>query len=473
VAKLWKTLFRSRGEASRAYDLSWYLQQLNNPYALLGGYGSGTSRDGRPVEDIQHSFTGYVNSAYKSNGPIFAIILSRLLLFTEARFQWRRLKGENGRPGDLFGTKALSIFERPWPNGSTGELLARMEQDVSLGGNFYAVNEGDRLRRLRPDWVSIVLTAPPEEAVDSDVVGYMYSPGGLGRGNPEFFTPEEALHWSPIPDPDAQYRGMSWITPVVREIQADDAATRHKGAFFTNGAKPGLVVSLKESVREEQFKRFVRAMNESHQGSDSAYKTLYLAGGADVTVAGADLRQLDFKATQGAGETRLCAAGGVPPIIVGLSEGLSSATYSNYSMARRKFGDHWARPQWRSACAALATIVEVPPMAELWYDDRDIAFLREDQKDAAEIQQVKASTINSFITSGFTPESAVAAVDNDDRSLLVHSGLVSVQLQPPGAGVPTDEVTGDPQADVPVGDAEPAAEPVAEEAAADEAAQPG
>ena len=180
-------------------------------------------------------------------------------------------------------------------------------------------------------------------------------------------------------------------------------------------------------------------MNETHTGSNDAYKTLYLAGGAEVTVAGSDLRQLDFRATQGAGETRLCAAGGVPPIIVGLSEGLQAATYSNYSSARRKFGDGWARPQWRSAFAALASITEVPPDAELWYDDRDISFLREDQKDAATIQGTNATTINVYITAGFTPESSVAAVVNADPTLLVHSGMVSVQLQPPGTGVPEED----------------------------------
>ena len=440
MAKLFRTLFRSASssqpssEISR-YDLSWYIQQLNNPYALMGVGGS-TQRYGRQVEDVENAFTGYVQQAYKANGPIFAIILARLLLFSEARFTFRRLI--NGRPGELYGGEngELSLLAKPWPNGTTGELLGRMEQDVSLGGNFYAVNEGDRLRRLRPDWVSIVLSGDPTTDTEVDVEGYAYSPGGYGRGEMKLYLADEVCHWSPIPDPEAMYRGMSWITPVVRELQADGAATDHKNAFFKNGAKPGLVVSLKESVREEQFKKFVRAMSESHNGADSAYKTLYLAGGAEVTVAGSDLRQLDFRATQGAGETRLCAAGGVPPIIVGLSEGLQAATYSNYASARRKFGDHWARPQWRSACAALATITEVPDGAELWYDDRDISFLREDQKDAAEIQSTRAGTINTYITAGFTAESAVAAVVNDDETQLVHSGMVSVQLQPPGGGVP-------------------------------------
>lgn len=438
MANLFRSLVRRRGpEASRStYDLSWYLQNaFNSPFGLNTGIGQ--TRDGRTTEQIQNNFAGYVNQVYKTNGVVFAIVLARLLLFTEARFQWRQLR--SGGVGELFGTPDLKLLERPWPNGTTGELLARMEQDASLGGNFYCVNEGDRLRRLRPDWVGIILTARPEEATEVDVQGYIYTPGGPNSGTePTIYLPDEVAHWSPIPDPDAQYRGMSWVTPVVREVQADNSATDHKDAFFRNGAKPGLVISLKESVTEGQYRAFMATMNEAHQGVDNAYKTLFVGGGADVTVAGANLQQLDFKSVQGAGETRLCAAGGVPPIIVGLSEGLQSATYSNYGMARRKFGDHWARPQWRSACASLQPIMNVPPVSELWYDDRGIAFLREDQADAANIQQVKASTISAFITAGFTPESSVSAVDADDRSLLVHTGLVSVQLQPPGQGVPTD-----------------------------------
>jgi hypothetical protein len=59
------------------------------------------------------------------------------------------------------------------------------------------------------------------------------------------------------------------------------------------------------------------------------------------------MKQIDFKVTQGHGETRIAAAAGVPPIIVGLSEGLEAATYSNYGQARRRFADVTMRPLWR------------------------------------------------------------------------------------------------------------------------------
>lgn len=322
MANLWRTL--RRGNEIARFDVNWYMNQLASYNGLQGlAYGYTPYLKS---ETVENNYLSYTQHAYKSNGPIFATILSRQLLFSEARFAWRRRTGKH----DLFVDDGLELLEDPWPNGTTGELLTRMEQDVSLAGNFYAVNEGTRLRRLRPDWVTIVLTAPPAQAVVSDVAGYAYHPGVQTIDDAtalKFYGVQEMCHWTPIPDPEAQYRGMSWLTPVIEEIQADNMATRHKLKFFTNGATPQLSVSFKETVTAQQFKEFKTAMDQSHQGTENAYKTLYLGGGADVKVIGADLKQVDFKATQGGGETRIAACGGVPPIIVGLSEGLASATY--------------------------------------------------------------------------------------------------------------------------------------------------
>lgn len=434
--KLWRTLLR-RQEIAR-YSIDQYAADLTfafqgQRYTLAGSSG-GWSK----TEDIEHSFSSYVSSFYKSNGIVFSIILARMLLFTEARFCWFDV-GDNGEDGKAAGREGLEVLERPWPNAGTGELLARMEQDVSLGGNFFAAREETRLRRLRPDWLTIVLSAPPAEAVESDVVGYWYHPGRsyMNAGEPSptdmVYLPDEICHWSPIPDPEAQYRGMSWLTPVVREVMGDKAATEHKLNFFNNGATLGAIIAAKENLTPEQFTQWMANFNSQHQGVNNAYRPLFFASPVDVTVTSADMRQLDFKVTQGAGETRLCAAGGVPPIIVGLSEGLSSATYSNYGMARRKFGDHWGRPQWRSASSALSTVVE-PPREDLrlGVNTSGIAFLREDAKDQAEIDQIKASTVSTLVTTGFEPDTVKQFIESGDWSVLKHTGLTSVQLVPPG-----------------------------------------
>lgn len=397
-----------------------------------------TTYAGQKAEPVTSTFLGYATGMYKANGIIFAVSMARARLFSEARFKFRK-RGTIGGGNDLFGNKDLEILERPWRNGTTQDLLMRAEQDVTCAGTFFVIRESgldgrDRLRRLRPDWTQFILTAPPDQAVQSDVVGIMHTVGGINSGGETtFYTLDEFAWWAPIPDPDALFRGMSWLTPIVEEMQADGMATRHKLKFFENAATPNLSVSIKDSVSPQKFAQFVRQMKEATVGVENAYKTLYSGGGADVRVIGADMRQLDFRATQGAGETRVAAAGGVPPIIVGLSEGLAAATYSNYGQARRAFGDTWGSNQWRSFCSAISPVVDVPDDAELWYDTRDIPFLREDVKDLAEVMSVNAATVNGLIAAGWTPESAVSAVLAEDFSVLVHSGLMSVQLQPPGA----------------------------------------
>jgi phage portal protein BeeE len=438
VPKLWSSLRRAVAgsevdERDRPISMGEWADFFKFGAAAYPILSSGS---GVNVEDIENSFVGYVRGAYKSDGIVFACMLARQMLFSEARFQFQQMR--KGRPGDLFGSPDLTILERPWPNGTTGELLSRMIQDADLAGNFFAVSEGNRLRRLRPDWVDIVLTAPPDQAIKSDVAGYLYHPGGVGNAEPVTYMPDQVVHWSPVPDPEAQYRGMSWLTPAIREIQADMAATDHKLRFFENGATLQTVLTLGESVTADQFKTFVRQFREAHQGVANAYEPLFLGGGADAKVIGTDLRQLDFKNTQGANETRIAADSGIHPVILGLSEGLagSSLNAGNFNAARRLTADKALRPLWRMAAAALETVIRVPTGARLWYDDRDIAFLREDRKDLAEIQATEAQSIRTLLDAGWEATSVVAAVQAQDWSLLTHSGLFSVQLQPPGAGDP-------------------------------------
>lgn len=398
----------------------------------------------RPNEEgIGSDFANLVSRAYKANAIVFACELTRLALFSEARFQWRQLR--NGRPGDLFGTADLAVLERPWPGGTTGDLLARMLQDADFGGSAFVARPAerrDRLMRLRPDWVTIVLgshEAPAEAAyaMDADFLGVIYHPGGPGSGRPSMpLLADEVAHFAPIPDPMAAYRGMSWLAPVIPEIQADLSATEHKLAFFRNGATPQMVISFGPEVPQAKFQDFVARLNANHQGVSNAYRTLVLGAGASATVVGKDLHQLDFKATQGAGETRIAAASGVHPVVAALSEGMagSSLNAGNFNAAKRLVADRTLRPLWRGACAALSSIVPAPSGAELWFDERDISFLQEDRKDAADIEFVKAQTVRQLIEAGFEPASVVAAVEAEDMNLLRHTGRVSVQLQTPGAG---------------------------------------
>lgn len=396
-----------------------------------------TTYSDQPVETIETDFTGVVSGAYKRNGVIFACQVARLSVFAQATFCWQQLR--TGGPGDVFTDANLAPLQQPWVGGTEGELLARMIQDVDNAGNAYIRRQPatslsmNRLERLRPDWVDIVLAAE-RGMMNPTIIGYLYHPGGRNSDrDPEALTLDEVAHWSPYPDPLATYRGMAPITPVLREVLADNAATTHKGEFFNRAATPNMAIKFDPTVTVDKFEKFKAAMEREHVGLGNAWKTLYLGGGADPVTVGLSFRDMDYKAIQGLGETRIAAAYGVPAVIAQISEGLagSSLNTGNFSAARRLFADRTMRWLWKEACASLQRILVVPPRTRLWWDERQIAFLREDQKDAADIQSTKAQTITSLVREGFTPESVIAAVQNEDFTLLEHTGALSVQLVAP------------------------------------------
>lgn len=409
-------------------------------------------------ERIENDFEGYVQGAYKADGVVFSCIDRRQQVFSQARFQWREFR--DGRPGDLFGSSELALLENPWPNGTTGELLARMEVDASAAGNFYATTcaddgsigrasegkEGRRVSRMRPDWVTLVIDAPSGDyyGIDARVVGLLYEPrvaGSTGARKAQLLLPDEFTHFSPKPDPVARFRGMSWLTPVIREVQGDRAASEHKLNFFRRGATPALVVKGIRAANKSQFDAVVDMMEARHAGVENAYRTLYLTEGADAEAIGADLKQLDFKTTQSHGETRLAIAAGVPAAILGISEGLSGSSLNagNFGSARRLFVDSTMRDLWAKASASLQSLVKPPrPGTSLWYDSRDIPFLREDAKDDADIRALDAQALRTLIDGGWKPDAAIEFIRTGDIGRLTgqHSGLVPVQLQPPSTTPP-------------------------------------
>jgi phage portal protein BeeE len=251
------------------------------------------------------------------------------------------------------------------------------------------------------------------------------------------FDADEVMHWAPNPDPEADFRGMSWLTPVMREIWGDNAMTEYKIKYLENAASPNLLIKYSQKIGDTVVNKIRDRIAAKHSGVENAFRTLILDEGADVTVIGNSFEQMNFSTVQAAGENRILVASGVPGIVVGTKEGLMAATYSNYQQAMRRFADITMRPLWRSACAALAQLVTVPPNARLWFDVSDISALRQGEQEQADTMLVVAKAIAELVVVHFTPKSAVSAVTAGDMSLLVFDAAAALPPTPPdpsGAG---------------------------------------
>lgn len=387
------------------------------------------------AERITSGFDQFAQLAYAGNAVVFAVEQRRIQVFSEAAFKFRNLSDKR-----LFGNGDLAKLETPWPNGSPGDLLVRMEQDAAFCGNAYVRDAGDRLERLRPDWVTIVsqVSFDANGNLVREVIGYAYDPVGDPDRFPDFFPVDEVAHWAPVPDPCANFRGMSWLTPVIREINGDAKMSEFRDAFFANAATANLIIKYKDKVGPDRIQSLREQIAAKHTGAANAFSTMIFDEGGDPMIVGADMTGAAFDALQAAGETRIAAAAGVPAVIAGLRQGMASSAPGEYQAAGRAFVDLTMRPLWRSACAALQKLVTVPAGAQLWYDTTDVSALQQGEKDKADTLQQMASTANTLVMAGFKPDSIVAALSSGDFSLLVHSGQSSVQMQPL-SGTPATE----------------------------------
>jgi hypothetical protein len=394
------------------------------PFEAFPTVPNGTM-DGSPVEASAADFSSAVRTIHSRSSVVSSAVTARSLVMSQTVFKWRSL-GDDKR---LFDTPALLPLVQPGRDLTRQTLLARVEQDVAYHGNFYLRRlEDGRLRRLRPDWMQIILGSNERPskthlAADAEVIGYVYKPGG--RHSQE---PGQLLGLSEV----ALFIGEAWVTAVWREVAADMQATDHVSKYFDNAATANMIATAPPGVvTKEQFDQWVTAFDGAHKGAANAWRTIYAQAGTDVKVVGSQLGDLKMAELQGGFETRVSGRSRVPATVLLIREGLggSALNAGNYQQTRRLWADSWFTPYAQGFCASMQRLVDAPAGAELTFDPTRVMLLQEDVQDAAEIQSRQALTIEAFVRAGFEPASAVQAVMSDNLDVLVHTGLYSVQLQ--------------------------------------------
>jgi hypothetical protein len=384
-------------------------------------------------EPVLPQLAGFALRANSSSAVVFAAILVRMSLFGQVTLQFQAKDDHH-----LFGTTDLAMLEQPFgPGTTTQQLLTRMEQDVSLAGNAYIWDAPgqDRLVRLRPDWVTIV-----SEVVQVDgggwyrrPVGYWFEPpkGLTSYGSPFMVPASEVAHWAPVPDPAAEFRGMSWLTPAVRDVQGDDGLSVYKIKYLENNASPNLLIKYAQKLQPGTVDSLRERITARYGGPYNAFKTLILDQGADATVIGSNLSQMNFDSVQSAGAERILADAGVPAVLVGL-EPLRGAG-RGYQESMQKFANLWARPQWESACGALGQLVTIPDGNRLWYDTSEVPALQDGAMERGQTVLVQSQAVLALNQAAkYTPDSIVTAVNSGDLTQLRPLPVPAVPQAPAG-----------------------------------------
>lgn len=403
----------------------------------FNAYPGGSSLPGSPVEVSTANFESMVRTTTTSS-VVSSAIAARQLVVSQLVFKWRSL-GDDGR---MFGTPELLPLERPGDDMTRQGLLTKLEPDVAYHGNAFVRRLPDnRLRRLRPDWVQILVGSNerPEDAGvagDAEVIGYVYKPGGQhSKHRGQVLGLSEVAHWAPEPHPLSNFIGEAWVSAVWREVAADMQSTDHVSKFFDNAATANMVaLAPPQVVTPEQFREWVDTFDGAHRGAVNAWRTIYAQAGTDVKVVGSQLGDLKMSELQGGFETRVSSRSRVPATVLLIREGLggSALNAGNYAQTRRLWADSWFQPYAQGLCASLQRLVTVPSGAELTFDPGRVLLLQEDEKDAADTFVQYAAALRQLVDAGWEPDAAVEYLrSRGDLSKLLgqHSGLPSVQVQ--------------------------------------------
>jgi len=225
------------------------------------------------------------------------------------------------------------LHDRPNPEMSSFAFRETLMAHLALWGNAYAEIEMNSAGRvlalwpLRPDAMRV-------RRVNNELL-YEYTLNGevipLARNR--------VLHI-----PGLAYDGLIGYSPIglARQAVGLTMATEQFGAtFFSNGARPGGVLSHPGQLSPEAAKRLKISWEEAQGGLTNAQRTAVLEEGVTFTEVGIPPDHAQFLETRKFQVREIARIFRIPPHLIG---DLEQATFSNIEQQSLEFVVHTLRP---------------------------------------------------------------------------------------------------------------------------------
>lgn len=313
------SLFGRIGQAGRILvgraDYSDYGAQLTD----LGWFGSGGLFEG----------SGRNTKAWLETlltHPRLAAVVDRISTDV-GKTRWLLLENDpkTGKPREAPKDHPFRLFmANPWKTstgGSWSTLIALAAVYILIDGNAFLrlrMNDAgtpEEAWPLAPHLVSSVpcskksyylLAAETEEACDR-------------------LKPGEVL-WMRRPNPLNPYgRGWGQARALDDEVSQDTWAAKYNNAWFKNGARPDLLISMNE-VNATELKRIEETWKSKYTGISNAFKTFFLSTEAKVHNMATSHKDMEWAEGRKLLRDIIFQRFGVPPEILGVVENSNRAT---------------------------------------------------------------------------------------------------------------------------------------------------
>ncbi len=230
--------------------------------------------------------------------------------------------GEARRADDAVAAELGGLLEFVNEFETLPDLIEQTATYLNLTGNAFWGIERDAHDRpaelwcLRPDRVRI---KPDRKRY---IAGYVYEVGGRHVG----YETRDMVHIKYL-SPADDYYGMGPLRAAMHAIVLEYYGTTYNRAMLRHHGMPAAVLKTKEQfVPREEQERIRRDWQRLHGGPQKAGKIAILTSDLELKSVGLSPDELQWVQTRKMTREEIAAVFGVPPIMMGLYEGVNYAT---------------------------------------------------------------------------------------------------------------------------------------------------
>jgi HK97 family phage portal protein len=242
---------------------------------------------------------------------------------------------------------AVSVINRPNEYYNGGSLLKGAVLSWDVRGQWFALKRRDRLNRMMGlYWIPHYQIVPSSDVNNAEgtklITNYYYTPKGYG---PMSYDPSEVIHVRNGIDPEDPRCGLSPLAAALRDVCTENEAANWLASILRNGGAPSVWITPKTgkdlpAPTPDQWGRLKDYVNEFIQDKRGEAATMPIP--VEMIRPSFSPAELDLGAIREIPTSRICAAEGIDPMVVGLPS--QSKTYSNLAEARDSAGKQTILP---------------------------------------------------------------------------------------------------------------------------------
>lgn len=138
------------------------------------------------------------------------------------------------------------------------------------------------------------------------------------------YEPEEILHFK-LDDPNSDVYGLSPLDSLQHTVASDLFAMRFNKKFFENSASSGLILSMKNSTKEE-VERNREWLDQNYVGTENAHRPMILEGDIDIKSSTQKLQEMQFIEGRKFNRQEILSGLDIDPSKLGISEDSNRST---------------------------------------------------------------------------------------------------------------------------------------------------